>query len=148
MDIQIDLSGRIETLNADSALALSNRVERTILIPARVKRHASQQLAARGVKPKMISVRMFAGAVFLLVKPLLGEVRIVVIDREFEGRENEIRSLLLALIRKAGYKLSGEAVQFRSVGQQARCQHLALATFRRQRKPDQKVALTELLRVC
>ncbi len=61
---------------------------------------------------------------------------------------NEIRSLLLALIRKAGYKLSGEAIQFRSVGKQARCHHLALATFRHQRKPDQKVTLTELLRVC
>ena len=121
MDIQIDLSGRIETLNSASAFAFANGKSRTILIPARVKRNVSRRLASRGVKSKMISVRMFAGATYLLVHPLLVEIKTIVIDREFEGWENEIRSLLLRLIRQAGHEIRSDAIQFRSVGKHARC---------------------------
>ncbi len=148
IDVQIDLSGRIETLTADTAVALTNRVERAILIPARVKRRASQQLTARGVKPKMISVRMFAGAIYLLVRPLAGEMQAIIIDREFLGWENEIRGLLLAQLGKAGHPLTSDAVQFHSVGKNARCHHRALATFRHKRQPDQRMALNELLWAC
>ena len=147
MDIPIDLSGRIENLTTDSALALSNHTERAILIPARAKRRVSRQLAARGAKPKMIPIRMFVGALYLLVEPLLGELKVVVIDLEFEGWNGEIRGLLLALIHKAGYRLAGDAIQFRSVGKHARCHHLALATFRHRRQPHHRVTLAELLKV-
>ena len=147
MDIQIDLSVRIENLTVDSALALSNRTERAILIPARVKRRVSRQLTARGAKPKMIPIRMFAGALYLLIEPLLGELTTVVVDLEFEGWNGEIRGLLLALIHKAGHPLPGDAIEFRSVGKHARCHHLALATFRHRRQPHHRVTLAEFLKV-
>ena len=96
----------------------------------------------------MISVRMFTGATYLLVHPLLAEIKTIVIDREFEGWENEIRSLLLRLIRQAGHEIRSDAIQFRSVGKHARCHHLALAAFRNKNEPDHRVTLNELLAAC
>jgi len=78
----------------------------------------------------MISIRLFVGVLFLLLQPVLGDVAAITIDREFVGWDGEIRSLLLALTRRAGYQLKSDAIQFRSVGKHAGCHHLALATFR------------------
>lgn len=148
MNIEIDLSGRIEVLNTNTVFAFTDGIKRAILIPARVKRRASQRLEARGVKSKVISIRMFAGGLYLLIKPSLNELNLITIDREFEGWENEIRSLLLSLIRKTRTNFNSDNIRFESVGKQAECHHLALATFRKVKPHDSKVSLSEFLNVC
>lgn len=148
MNIEIDLSGRIEVLNTNTVFAFTDGIKRAILIPARVKRRASQRLEARGVKSKMISIRMFAGGLYLLIKPSLNELNLITIDREFEGWENEIKSLLLSLIRKTRRDFNSDNIHFESVGKKAECHHLALATFRKTKMHDGKVSLSEFLDVC
>jgi hypothetical protein len=74
--IEVDQSGRIEVLTVDTALGFSDDRQAAILIPAAVKRNCSRQLRARGVRPKlalrpvevMVSIRMFAGGLFLLME--------------------------------------------------------------------------------
>jgi hypothetical protein len=68
VNIEIDQSGRIEVLTVDTAFGFSNRRQSAILVPVAVKRQVSGQLHARGVRPKLVSVRMFAASLFLLLE--------------------------------------------------------------------------------
>ncbi|OQY22772.1 MAG: hypothetical protein B6I35_05345 [Anaerolineaceae bacterium 4572_32.2] len=50
MRVEVDQSGKMEVLRVDTALALSNGITASILIPAAVKREVYRQLKYRGVK--------------------------------------------------------------------------------------------------
>ena len=83
MDIEIDQSGRIEVLTVDTALGFSNKHQSAVLIPAVVKKQVSGRLFDRGVRPKLVSIRMFAAGLCLLLEEYLPIIGILTIDREF-----------------------------------------------------------------
>ncbi|MFQ5854858.1 MAG: hypothetical protein ACE5LU_04335 [Anaerolineae bacterium] len=80
--IEVDQSGRIEVLTVDTAFGFSNDRQAAILIPAAVKRNCSRELHAGGVRPKLVSIRMFAGGIFLLVEGDLNHMAKSVEHRE------------------------------------------------------------------
>ena len=80
--IEIDQSGKMERLTVDTALAFSDGIARSILVPVAVKRKVYQTLKEKGVKPKLISVRMFAAGLFLLLEGHLKDLGEVIIDLE------------------------------------------------------------------
>ena len=94
--VEVDQSGRIEVLTTDTALGFSNDLQAAVLISAAVKRNCSKQLRARGIRPKMISIRMFAAGLYLLLEKHLNQIEDMTIDREFPGWEAEIKGLLFA----------------------------------------------------
>jgi len=147
-DIEIDQSGRIEVLTEDTALGFSDDRQAAILIPAAVKRNCSRQLRARGVRPKMISVRMFAGGLFLLMENYLNQMESVTIDQEFPGWEAEIKGLLLKHIRQRVPDFASENIVFGQIGRASRAHQVAWRTYRGERVPEKRVTLGELLRFC
>ena len=147
-DIEIDQSGRIEVLTEDTALGFSDDSQAAILIPAAVKRNCSRQLRARGVRPKMISVRMFAGGLFLLMENYLNQMESVTIDQEFPGWEAEIKGLLLKHIRQRVPDFASENIVFGQIGRASRAHQVAWRTYRGERVPEKRVTLGELLRFC
>ena len=116
MHIKIDQSGKIEVLTVDTVLAFSNEITATLLVPAAAKRETYQALKSRGVKPKMIGIRMFAAGLFLLLRDYLAVIDTVTVDVEFEGWEGEIRSLLLGHIRQQAPNFPKECIIFRHMG--------------------------------
>jgi len=60
-DVEIDQSGRTDVLTMDTALALSDGLQRTILISRSVKRQCQARLKARGMRQALIGVRLFCG---------------------------------------------------------------------------------------
>lgn len=148
MHIKVDQSGKIEVLTVDTVLAFSNEITATLLIPVSAKRETYQALKSRGVKPKMIGIRMFVAGLFLLLRDHLAVIDTVTIDVEFEGWGGEIRGLLLSHIRQKAHYFPKECIIFRYVGKKDRCHTIALATYRGKRKPDKKVTGGELLRFC
>ena len=148
MHIKIDQSGKIEVLTVDTVLAFSNEITATLLVPAAAKRETYQALKSRGVKPKMIGIRMFAAGLFLLLRDYLAVIDTVTVDVEFEGWEGEIRSLLLGHIRQQAPNFPKECIIFRHVGRKDRCHTIALATYRSKRRPDKRITGGELLRFC
>lgn len=94
MRVEVDQSGKMEVLTVDTVLAFSDGISASILVPATVKREAHKQLKARGVKRKMIIVRMFAAGLFLLLVDHLESIETMVIDVEYEGWDAEIRSVI------------------------------------------------------
>jgi len=148
MHIKVDQSGKIETLTVDTVLAFSNEITATLLVPATAKRETYQALKSRGVKPKMIGIRMFAAGLFLLLRDYLASIDNVTIDVEVEGWEGVIRSLLLDHIRQQLPNFPKEHITFRHVGKKDRCHIIALATYRGEREPDKRITGEELLRFC
>lgn len=147
-NIEVDQSGRIEVLTVDTALGFSNEHQAAILIPAAVKRNCSRELRARGVRPKMISIRMFAGGLFLLMENYLNQIEIVTIDQEFPGWEAEIKGLLLKHIRQRVPDFASENIVFGQISKTSQRHQVAWRTYRGERVPEKKVTLGELLRFC
>ncbi len=147
-NIEVDQSGRIEVLTVDTALGFSDDRRAAILIPAAVKRNCSRELRARGVRPKMISIRMFAGGLFLLMENYLNQIEIVAIDQEFPGWEAEIKGLLLKHIRQRVPDFASENIVFGQIGKTSRAHQVAWRTYRGERVPEKKVTLGKLLRFC
>ena len=146
--VEVDQSIKMEQTQGDTVLAFSDGIERTILIPAKVKRAWQRELRARGVKPGMIVLRMFASGLLLLLEDRMEHISSVTIDTEYEGKEGEIKGLLLRFILKWVPDFPKEAIAFRQVGKQSGAHVLAWETHKARRKPDRRVTIEELLRYC
>jgi len=145
MCIEVDQSGKVEVLTVDTALAFSDGIAASILVPATVKREVYQRLKARGVKRKIIIVRMFAAGLFLLLVDHLESIETMVIDVEYEGWDAEIRGVLLAHIREVSPCVHKDQIVFGYVGKKSRAHKAALAVFRKTREPRKRMTARELL---
>ena len=97
-NIEVDQSGRME-MSGDTTVAISNGFTVTVRITAKVKPRVREALRAQGVKPKLITIRMFVGAILLGIQDHLVETDSLTIDEEYTGYEAVIKSLLLDRIR-------------------------------------------------
>ena len=148
MDIEIDQSGRIEVLTVDTALGFSNKHQSAVLIPAVVKKQVSGRLFDRGVRPKLVSIRMFAAGLYLLLEDHLPHIGMLTIDREFPGWEPEIRGLLLGHIRSRYARFPTEGIAFGEIGKASRAHEVAWQTYRAQRTAEKTITTKQLLRIC
>lgn len=146
--IEVDQSIKVEQTRQDTVLAFSDGIQRVILIPAEVKRACQQELRSRGVKPGMIALRMFAAGLLLLLKGQMDSIASLTIDTEYEGKEGEIKGLLLPFILQWVPGFPKEAITFRRIGRRSSAHKLAWETHRGERKPDQVATLEELLWYC
>jgi hypothetical protein len=83
-------------MSGETVVAVSDGFSITVRVTARVKQQVRQMLLERGVKSRMVMIRMFVGAILLAVRSHLGEISAVIIDEEYIGYEASIRSLFLA----------------------------------------------------
>lgn len=146
--VEVDQSGKIEQTRGDTAIALSDGIQRTILIPATVKRACQQELRKRGVKRGMIALRMFVAGLLLLLEGEMDSIASLMLDQEYEGREGEIKGLLLQEILRWVPYFPPEAITFGHVGRKSPAHWLAWTTRKGKQKPDRLITLEELLPYC
>lgn len=143
MRIEIDQSGKIENTERPTVLAFSNKKFRAILIAAREKRIL--QIHFRKLKkPRMFIFSTFAAMVVCLIKTYRGNLSEIIIDREYYGHEDIIKSLILEISRSQSVELTKDQIRFRSVGKKSRAHILALSSYRN-RKSDLKISAKEVL---
>jgi hypothetical protein len=146
-DIEVDQSGRTDTLTVDTVLAFSNSIQSAILIPKAVKRECYQLLKERGMRRDLISVKLFAAGLILLLAPHIGTMELITIDLEYPGWGNEIKEQLLRYLRKRHPNLRNRQIAFGQVGKKSSSHKIALATYRGERHTDKRVRTEELLEV-
>jgi hypothetical protein len=146
-DIEVDQSGRTDTLTVNTALAFSDDIQSAILIPKRVKRECYHLLKEEGMRKDLISVKLFAAGLVLLLAPHVSAVSSITIDLEYPGWENEIKEQLLRYLRRRHPDLSNRQIDFRPVGKKSSSHKIALATYRGKRQPDREIQIGELLAV-
>jgi len=92
-------------------------------------------------------LKLFAAALFLLLKDYLDQIEVITVDTEYSGKEAEIRAMLLNHIWKMDPTFSKERIVFRRVGKKSPAHRKALAVYRGDEEPDRKVRTRELLRL-
>jgi len=146
-NVEVDQSGRME-MSGDTIVAVSNDFTVTVKVTARVKRRVREALLKRGVKPRMVMIRMFVGAILLAIRDHLEEISTLTVDEEYIGYEAIIKSLLLDRLRSLGFKFVKDDIVVARIGRKSPAHRAAIRVTRRQVKADKIPSAEELLEVC
>ena len=147
-DIEVDQSGRTDVLTDDTALAFSDGIQAAIFIPAAVKQQCYRHFKMTGLRKRIIGIRLFAAGLVLLLRPYIATLELIIIDQEYEGWEPAIKEHLLRHLRREHPDLSNQQIIFQRIGKGARAHSVALATYRGDREPNQRIVVEELLAAC
>ncbi|MEW6716790.1 MAG: hypothetical protein AB1345_04710 [Chloroflexota bacterium] len=96
----------------------------------------------------MIALRMFVAGILLLLRRQISNVASVTIDVEYEGKEGEIKGVLLQFILNWVPDFPKGAITFQRIGKKSSAHKLAWETHRSNRKPDHVATLDDLLLYC
>lgn len=135
MDVEVDQSRKVEE-PGDTALAFSDGIDHTILVPNKVKQAAFGLLWARQKTKKVATIWLFAACVFLLLKDYLHVIEHVTIDVEYAGRESDIKGILLMLIRHECPTFTKDKISFARVEKKSPAHDLAWTVHRGKREAD------------
>ncbi len=129
----------------DTVLAFANDINYSILIRAIVKRRCIQQLRRRRIGNKIIVLRLFSAGLFLLLRDILKEGAIVMIDTEYTGREGDIKGMLLRMAKHANIELNSHQIQFGQIGKKSQAHQVAIEVFRGRKAPDRVLTVEDIL---
>ena len=145
-NVEVDQSVRME-MSGDTVVAASDDFATTVMITARVKQQVEESLLRRGVKPNMVMIRMFVGAILLSIHEHLAEIGSLTIDDEYDGYQVVIRSLLLDRIRVWESAFTKDRIVIAHIGRKSRAHRTAIRVTRGQAKADKMLTAAELLAV-
>ncbi len=147
---EVDQSGKIEQTNTDTILAFSDGKHYAIRIPASVKRAVLNRLKQDhdpAKSRKALPLRVFAAGLYLLLRDYLGLLDRITIDTEYTGHEDDIRGMLLSMIRRTVPSYAGDRIIFQQVGKKSPAHDLAWGVTRGMRRVDRVVTEQELFKL-
>jgi len=144
--VEVDQSGKVEDTKEDTVLAFANGMRFSVLIPATVKRDCIRILRRRGLSPKTFYLQIFAVGLFFLLKDHVANLSHVIIDREYLGKDKDIRRYLMNLLFRSKYKVEAEQFHFGHIGKGSTAHRLAIDTLRGKGEPNLKLNLEDILR--
>jgi hypothetical protein len=141
MKIEVDTSSRLDK-SGDTVFSFSNDIQKAILIKQTVRNECLEKLTGKKLKKEL---RLFAACIYLLIKDCLDEIEEIVIDKEYPGHEEEIRWILLNML-KGGLSHSEQriTIRFEKIGKKSSAHEVAWKTFRKERNPDRIITLREI----
>lgn len=143
MKVEIDQSGKIKATNKPTVVGFSNSESGSILIKGKDKRQL-QQIFRKAGKPRMFVIQTFSCLIYLLLKDFLLKISQMVIDREYPGYENLIKSYLVQLAKSDSKTLFSDTVHFTEIGRKSRA-HLKAYQDYRKKKADTRVGTEDIL---
>lgn len=132
----------------DTVVAASNSFTATIKISAKVKLQVRRTLEERRVKPNLVMIRMFVGAIVLATRDYLADITDLAIDEEYTGYETIIKSLLLDRMQRLGGTLTSHHIRIARIGKHSPAHRVAIRVTRHQAQADQSPTAGDLLAVC
>ena len=143
--VEVDQSGKVEDTKEDTVLAFANGMRFSILIPATVKRDCVRTLRQRGLSPKIFYLQIFVTGLFFLLKEHIPNLSHTIIDREYLGKDADIKRYLMNLLKRAKYTVNAEQFHFGHIGKGSAAHSLAIDTLRGRVQPDLKLTLEDIL---
>ena len=137
MKIEIDQSGRIEYTSKLTVVAYSNGVNKSLLITAKDKRKI-QAIYRRIGQPRLFAQKVFAVAIFDLIKNNLGRIDEIIIDREYTGYDSLIKQLIFEVAKRNSKEIEKEMISFRSIGRKSNAHKIAWTAYKN-KKTDIKL---------
>ena len=143
--IEIDQSIKIDDTRDDTILAYSNDERFSILIPNNVKREIIMELYEKQKNKVIFKIKLFCSGLFYLLKDAIKEDVIITIDNEFDGRENDVKGILLNLIWKLNPRFDKRDLRIKEIGKKSRAHEIAIKVHRKQINPNKILTKQELL---
>lgn len=144
--VEVDQSIKIEQ-PGNTILAFSNGIAQAIVISSRVKREGLQVLRAMGKSEKQGPIVLFSACLYLLLKEYLSDLQRVIIDTEYSGQEDNIKSYLLGYIKKDKQFFNPENIMFAAIGKSSPAHKKAMNVRLRKDNNYRKITLKELLKL-
>lgn len=141
MKVEVDQSGKIEQLNCDTVLAFSNNEQYAVLLPKSLKRRVFLYYRSR---TKQLRYKLFTICLYYCLKDYLRHLTLIMIDCEYQGKEQLIKSILLGFIRRSWKEFDGKLIRFGLIGKQSNAHAVAIDVFRRHRKPNRILSEPEI----
>lgn len=143
--IEIDQSIKIDDTNGDTILAYSNEKYFSVLIPVSIKRELFKSLYDKQKNKVIFKIKLFCSGLFYLLKDVVREEVIITIDNEFDGRENDVRGILLNLIWKINPKFDKRDLRIKEIGRKSRAHEIAKKVHNKQIQPNRIITKQELI---
>lgn len=142
MRVEIDQSGKIEQLNKNTVIAFSNKYQYSVLIPKQIKQKFYRLY--RG-KTKNLRYRLYIIGIYYCLKNYLSQQESVIIDCEYIGKDNLIKSLLLNLIkREHQHPINSGIIRFSRIGKNSNAHAVAIDVYRGNRKPNHILSIKDI----
>ena len=141
MRVEVDQSAKVEQLNCDTVIAFSNGAQYVVLLPKFLKR--SIFLRYRSTIPRL-KYRLFCISVYYCIKNIICDSGLIVIDDEYKGNEDVIKSLLLNCIRTTYKEFEAKRITFGKVGKSSNAHIIAIDVFRKHRRADKALSLKDM----
>lgn len=143
--IEIDQSIKIDDTNGDTILAYSNEKYFSVLIPASIKRELFKSLYEKQKNKVIFKIKLFCSGLFYLIEGIVKEDIIITIDNEFDGRENDVKGILLNLIWKINPKFDKRDLRIKEIGKKSRAHEIAKKVHNKQLKSNKIITKQEIL---
>lgn len=144
MHIEVDQSGKIEHLNSDTYIACSNEDKYCIMIPKQIKQSVHYNYKT---KVKQLKLKLFCIGIYHCILNFINKNPTIILDNEYEGKENIIKYLLLELIKKQKIILDKKSVQVSRIGKDSNAHILAINTKRGELKPNKKLSEKDIINI-
>ncbi|MFH0854014.1 MAG: hypothetical protein V1891_00775 [bacterium] len=146
MRIEIDQSNKIEQTNKDTVIGLSNGKVFTVVISRQIKRRMKEEFRMRG-KQNLFKYRCFIAGVVLMIKyAKIERVSIIVIDKEYYGKEIILKSMFLEMWSR--YFSYIPDIIFDNIGKKSNAHIAAYHTMKGKYAFDKKLDFYELSKLC
>ena len=133
MSVEIDQSGKIEQLSVNTVVALANDCSSAVFISVSSKRKLFIKLKHSKTKRNVLYPTLFTILIFIALKQLKVFPNILLVDEEYTGKDEIIKSLLTKLILKTRPKWDGE-IRFVRVGKPSPSHKLAWGIYNKNKK--------------
>jgi hypothetical protein len=141
MNAEIDQSGKIEQTNLDTIIALSNNIQYSIVLSKKSKR-TLQSLFRDKARPRMFIYQTFSALIAILLINAKPKTKIL-IDTEYQGHDDIIRSLISKYVRSLSKKRSCP-FEFGYVGKTSPAHILAAQVAYKKKKSNKTITLKEI----
>lgn len=143
--IEIDQSIKIDDTIDDTILAYSNEKHHSVLIPSNVKREILKEFYEKQKNKVIFKIKLFCSGLMYLIRDAINEDVIITIDNEFDGRENDVKGILLNLIWKINPRFDKRDLRIKEIGKKSKAHEVAKKVHNKAIKPNKILTKQELL---
>lgn len=139
MHVEVDQSGRVEDTRHQTVLAFSNNVQRHLAIGAVAKRELFAAFRNKHKSKKILGIKIFSVLLSLLLEKFLKSAQFIMVDQEYVGYENLIKSYFYPMAISMGVKISSDKIRLGRIGKKPSARKSAIHVFRNEEHETDEV---------
>ncbi len=130
MRVKVDISGWLDDFQKHSTIGFSNHQQGAIKLSKELKLEATNLLRQQGKGRAFCKARLYVVALYLLLRPHLLKITHLTLDRDFEGWEGEITTMLVGFFQRHRPEFRTSQIDFANLKKGDLCHKVANGAFK------------------